>query len=1198
MINNKINEIINVLIVEDNEDDLFFIKKALTNDHYKFKVIESGFEAYKYLQKPDIKPDIVLLDNKLPGMNGLEILQKICEENNDYGFIFLTVDNTINTVVEAMKAGALDFIVKSSELKNELPEKIEKVYQIHQNKVERKRIEEELIKTKVRTEENEKKYKMLFNTITEGVALNEMIYNEKHEMIDYRIIEVNRAYCSFTNLSPEQVLNKLASEIYNIPEESIKTFWKQHKEVNETVYTEMHRPANNKYFYNSTSPFVNDKFVTVFFDITSLKEAENALINAKEIAEKNQENYMNAILDLNKAQSIAKVGSWKWYIQENQLEWSKEMYRIFEIDEETFTGNLDDVIKKAIHPEDKSNVEASNKSAAEKGLPIPLEYRIIVPDGKVKIVWAEAGELIKDKNSKPLILSGIVQDITDRKKAEEELTSRTRALESIFESAPYIMMLLDKQAKVVDLNGKGVTFTGRKKEDLLGLLAGEVIKCLNSFEGEGCGKNEECLTCPILTQLNHTIETYEPVYEAKGSLTVDRKGEILKLELLISTTLIKIKNETDILLTIADITDRVLMEEALRMSEERLQSIFLAAPTGIGVVKDRILNRINPKIIEMTGYSNEELIGKSSRVLYPSQKDFEYVGQEKYGLMSEKGTGIVETKWMKKDGTIIDILLSSTPIDPDDPQKGITFTALDITDRKQSEIALRQSEDNYKRFMDDSTLGIRIINTKGKTLYVNKALLEIYGFGSFQEFQDTPVINRYTEKEIQRHQLRKAKRKKGEELSSEYEIEITRKNGEIRNLHVIRKETVWNKTLHYQVIYQDITDRKKAEEALLVAKEKAEESDHLKSAFLQNMSHEIRTPMNAIIGFSSLLDNPDMTKEKQQNYVSIIKNSSNQLLSVVTDILTISSIDTKQEKTNITKVFINDIIDDLNSIFSLQAANQNIKIISTKQLSDNESELYTDKTKITQVMTNLISNALKFTTEGKIEFGYTLIKIPDEKSVIQFYVKDTGIGIKAEYHEKIFERFRQVDQSKNRIYGGNGLGLSISKGFVELLGGKIWLKSEPDKGSEFYFTIPYSPVNESIKINSFPVETYAINSILIAEDEENNFLLIKEFLNYIECKILHTKNGQETVETCKTNPDIGLILMDIKMPIMDGYIAAKLIKEFRPTLPIIAQTAYALESEIAKYEDVFDDYITKPINESELNQVLKKYIGIIDDNEL
>lgn len=382
---------------------------------------------------------------------------------------------------------------------------------------------------------------------------------------------------------------------------------------------------------------------------------------------------------------------------------------------------------------------------------------------------------------------------------------------------------------------------------------------------------------------------------------------------------------------------------------------------------------------------------------------------------------------------------------------------------------------------------------------------------------------------------------------------------------------------------------------LTAAKEHAEESDHLKTAFLQNISHEIRTPMNAIVGFSQLLTKPVLSDEKRKNYTDIIVNSSNQLLSIVTDILTISAIETKQEKLNIGIVRINNVIVDLLSIFKSQAFNQNISLYAKQQLTDKQSEIYTDKTKVTQILTNLITNALKFTHKGFIEFGYQLDSAASERPAdVIFYVKDTGIGIAPEQQQNIFERFRQADISITKKYGGTGLGLSISKGFTELLGGKIWVESEPEKGSTFYFTVPYKPLNkhEIEKVNEKQIT--GAQTILIAEDEEFNFLYIEELLINQNYKLIHAKNGQDAIDKCISNPEINLILMDIKMPVMDGYTAANLIKEFKPRLPIIAQSAYALEHERERFTgNAFDDYITKPINSNELIKKIMKYLKII-----
>lgn len=293
-----------------------------------------------------------------------------------------------------------------------------------------------------------------------------------------------------------------------------------------------------------------------------------------------------------------------------------------------------------------------------------------------------------------------------------------------------------------------------------------------------------------------------------------------------------------------------------------------------------------------------------------------------------------------------------------------------------------------------------------------------------------------------------------ETLVAERTNELQRRNDELQE----RERQLKEANEEYEKLNEELNDNIKKIEAsnmqLEKAKEKAEESDQLKTAFLQNISHEIRTPMNAIVGFSELLRNSSLSADKRNDYIDIIGSNSCQLLSIVSDLLTISSIETHQVEVFVSGVCLNSIIDELMVTFEIQANAKNICLKSAKPLMAGRSIVQTDRAKIVRVFTKLIANSLKFTFEGFIEFGYSI-----EKEEVVFYVKDSGIGIEKMQQEKIFNSFRQVELGMSRRYSGTGLGLSISKGFVELLGGRIWVDSEPNKGSDFYFTIPYLPLN-------------------------------------------------------------------------------------------------------------------------------------------
>lgn len=406
-------------------------------------------------------------------------------------------------------------------------------------------------------------------------------------------------------------------------------------------------------------------------------------------------------------------------------------------------------------------------------------------------------------------------------------------------------------------------------------------------------------------------------------------------------------------------------------------------------------------------------------------------------------------------------------------------------------------------------------------------------------------------------------------------------------------------------VITDITELKERERNLKKEKNKAKTSDKLKTSFLSNMSHEIRTPMNAIVGFSQLLTTPELPEDKKEVYVNQINYNAEQLLKLIEDIIEVSKIEAGKVKVDKSECYVNQLLDELHTSFTAHKGilgKHNVKLKISKDVRDRDFVVFTDRYRLNQILSNLLGNALKFTDKGFIEFGYN--KDKDEgKDVLEFYVKDTGLGINKDKLPYIFDRFSKIPASKTKLYGGTGIGLSISKSLVELLGGRIYVESEENKGTAFYFTVPFEKreggnktksENENNEYGVVRRYNWADKKILVAEDEEMNFLYLNEVLKATKAKIVWMQNGKLAVEEFKAKPhEYDLVLMDIKMPKMDGYEATKAIKEIDKNTPVIVQTAYAMKSEREKgFAAGCNEYLEKPVKQDLLFQLIEKYFTL------
>jgi|WetSurMetagenome_2_1015567.scaffolds.fasta_scaffold07585_3 PAS domain S-box-containing protein len=518
----------------------------------------------------------------------------------------------------------------------------------------------------------------------------------------------------------------------------------------------------------------------------------------------------------------------------------------------------------------------------------------------------------------------------------------------------------------------------------------------------------------------------------------------------------------------------------------------------------------------------------------------------------------------------------------------------DITEKKLAEKILNENEEKYRSIFENTQDVFYQIDINGNIIEISPSITRLSGYNREELIGNPSTLFYYfpEERDLLLEELNRTKE------VWDYEIRLRTKDERIKytsiNAHLMFNSE--GNQIGIEGSMRDIDVRKQFEIKLKEAKEKAEESDRLKTAFLHNISHEIRTPMNAIIGFSTLLGLPDTTSQDQMSYIQLIKDGSNQLLSIINDIVDISSIEANIIKKNDAPVNLNRILDSLYSQFQLKTYENGNTLKISPGLSDERATIQTDSTKLIQILSNLINNALKFTRKGQVEFGYRL-----RESIIEFFVSDTGIGISSKHHSRIFENFYQVETELSRQYGGTGLGLAISKAYSELLGGRIWVTSEPGKGSSFYFNLPYSETQIETPLETGTREvinftfTYPV-TILVAEDDDQNFNLIAHQLSDPSVNVVRANNGKEALESC-TQINFDLVLMDLKMPVMDGYTAAEKLKVLRPGLPVIAQTAFVTDREKALNSGCID-FLNKPFKKDELLSVIKKHIRYKDNQNM
>lgn len=639
-------------------------------------------------------------------------------------------------------------------------------------------------------------------------------------------------------------------------------------------------------------------------------------------------------------------------------------------------------------------------------------------------------------------------------------------------------------------------------------------------------------------------------------------------------------------------SELIVAEKKAYENETRFKTLHQASFGGIGIHDKGIILECNQGLSDMTGYTVKELIGMNGLELIAAQS------REQVRKYIEEGyEKPYEEFGIRKNGEEYPIRIEGKIIPYNDKLiRSVEFR--DITDQKKAEREILEAKDLAQK---NEYFFNAILNNMGDPVFVkdenSKLLLVNNAFCEFFNIHREAVLLKTHSGEVEFRKLNsfisidKQVLSDGKENIHEETISIHGGRG-LKTISTRKTRFIDDDGTKYIIgSIRDISSRKKEELELLAAKEKAEESDRLKSAFLANMSHEIRTPMNGILGFAELLKAPNLTGKKQREYVSIIEKSGERLLNIINDIISVSKIEAGLMEVNYQDSNINEQIEYIYNFFLPEIQKKGLHFHYQTSLPNDQAIITTDREKVFAVLTNLVKNALTYTEEGTIEFGYTT----QEKQLI-FYIKDSGIGIPNNRKEAIFKRFIQADVSNKMAVQGAGLGLSISKAYVEMLGGRIWVESKENKGSCFYFSLPY--ITETI-VPSCPIvkqpskieEPFGLKlTILIAEDDKISELLISLAVKSISKETICVKNGKEAVEICKKNPTIDLLLMDMQMPIMNGYEATRQIRKFNKDVIIIAQTANILANE---GEEMLlagcNDFISKPIQIEEIKSIINKY---------
>lgn len=822
----------------------------------------------------------------------------------------------------------------------------------------------------------------------------------------------------------------------------------------------------------------------------------------------------------------------------------------------------------------------------EKSIPELLKSRRPKYFPSLKLRYNNGEEKIHSSAIIPVYLSDdtlpsllyFSSDISDFEHINSLLSEKSVFIDTLFASSPDAILIQDADDLITTCNEEVQNILGYSKNDLLGKKFSSIVaeedqkKALLNKDILKKNKSLRDFQLELIKSDQSTI-----LAELSSNRVEDEKGNLIG-----TITILR------------DITLRKKTEFALKESERRFKNLVNHSPNGLlfADLQGNILE-VNPQLLQVFGSPSAEAT-KAINLL--QHKPLEEAGISNDFKRCIETSSIISNKCQYTSKWNKHAFLSYCFVPVTNLKNELTGVLATFNDTTQQ---TRDQQELLKAYtaIENSGNAITSSTLDDKLTFVNKAAVKLWGYKSPEEMVEMANIQNLFAKNSQETIKEIYKRLLTENTYHSYdEIFVKRRDGRIIPVELRASLLRDDNGIPIGVTssWNDITQQKIVKRELVKAKQRAEESDRLKSAFLANMSHEIRTPMNGIIGFSNLLKSSKISDPIKEKYIDLINSNGETLVKIIDDIIDIAKIESKQfrlieKSSNLAEVFT-----ELHSCYLKNLIKYGKGHLTlTLNIPDEKHVILTDGMRLKQIMSNLISNAIKFTYKGTIEFGYRL----KDGQNIEFFVTDSGIGLPEDKKEDIFERFMQLDDSPAREYGGTGLGLTISKNLVELMGGEIGVESVLGKGSSFYFTLPYRKAELSYLPPKPEKRKYNLGyewidkKILIAEDEEDNYLLLEELLKDTGAVVLRARDGNEAIQIFK-NKIIDLVLLDIKMPNINGYEALKEFKTIKKEVPIVVQTAYAMASEKNRIVEAgCDAYLTKPLEINHLLQVIDEFLG-------